>query len=195
MDGYKHFAVTQLINGLDVVIDGYTSGFPEMAKEGAILILEDGPRSFYQQWGDIRNSNGQPIYKLVNGQMVERTADELFDLNDYKQQKITELTAARDAQMHAGFSSDATGTIINFGFDELDQAYLQEKAVLMGIDQTTATIDWKTEQGFITLTREQFFQVVLDGGAHKENLVRELMQLEGLVMNAVDQASVDAIVW
>ncbi|KIL35177.1 hypothetical protein SD71_16265 [Cohnella kolymensis] len=118
-----------------------------------------------------------------------------MSLDEAKQDKVKELAAERDKHLYAGFSSNATGITLYFGFDPIDQAYLQEKALLLVIDPTVDAIDWKTSQGFVTLTRSQFLQVIKDGGTHKEGLVRQLMYLEAQVMNCTTIEEVAALAW
>lgn len=139
-----------------------------------------------------RTENGE----LGDFLQIEKTN---LTLDDIKNKKILELSIERDQRLFAGFSSNVTEYTLHFGFDPVDQAYLQEKALLMTIDQSVISVDWKVRNGtealFVTLTREQFFQVIKDAGLHKENLIRELMYLEAQVMNCETEEQVKLIQW
>lgn len=117
------------------------------------------------------------------------------DLAALKYSKINELKTARDAELLAGFSSSAIGTMLYFGYDPIDQAYLHKKATMLTLDSSISTVDWKTRDGFVTFTRDQFVQVLKDGDAHEESLVYKLMYAEANVLNATNKAEIDAIVW
>ena len=162
------------------------------------------PRWDIASWQEERDNSPDPV--SVSAFWVEGlTQEELDEINppitidQVKQNKIEELRAARDAALYAGFVSVINDVDVYFGFDPIDQAYLIEKALLMSIDTSVMSTDWKVSDGtdyyMMTLTREQFFQVVRDGGAFKEQLVRDLMYLEATVLNCEDETSVQAIVW
>lgn len=75
MDGYKHYIRLDADNN---VIDGYTSAFPGFAQDGDICILEDGPRHFQEAWPEqLRNNNGQTVFKWIKGKRVQRPQAEL----------------------------------------------------------------------------------------------------------------------
>lgn len=73
MDGYKHYIRT---DSSGIVILGFTSAFPEIATPQSGDLLLDGydGRHFQIQ---LTNERGQFKYKVVNGEMVERTQMEL----------------------------------------------------------------------------------------------------------------------
>lgn len=117
------------------------------------------------------------------------------DLDGLKAAKMAELKSARDAELLAGFTSSATGAALYFGYDPIDQAYLHKKATMLTLDPTIITIDWKTRDGFVNFTRDQFIQVLKDGEAHEESLVYKVLYAEAYVTNATSKAEIDAIVW
>jgi hypothetical protein len=73
MDGYKQYVRTDT-NG--IVILGFTSAFPEIAtvQAGDLLLTGQDGRHFQMQ---LTNDKGQYLYKVVSGQMVQRTQAEL----------------------------------------------------------------------------------------------------------------------
>lgn len=166
--------------------DIYSAPFEFQKDENGELVLDE---------------NGQPIpvAKPEVQLWVEGLSQDEINppktLDEIKQEKLQELREARDMQMVSGFSSVIGETTLYFGFDAKDNEYLNEMALSMAIDPTITETAWKTKDGFFTLTREQFFQVIRDARLHKEGLIREFMHLEGMVLNASSKSEVDAIVW
>lgn len=136
-------------------------------------------------------------FDLTKGDYVEvsRTTRPV-DLSVLKSNKINELAAAKTAAIEAGFTSNATGTPIKFGYDPIDAAYLHKKATMLALNPSITSIPWKTaDHGFMTFTRDQFIQIVNDGASHEETLEFEYLQLQANVSNATTAADVGAIVW
>jgi len=74
MDGYKHYIRT---NEAGEIIHGFSDAF-EAPQDGDILVLENGPRHFHEAWPvPLTNERGQYRFKLVNGEKVERSQEEL----------------------------------------------------------------------------------------------------------------------
>lgn len=70
MDGYKHFV---RVDDRNRVIYGYTIAF-EQPKVGDVCIVEDGIRQFQLSY---KTMDGVPLYKVVNGELMERTQEEI----------------------------------------------------------------------------------------------------------------------
>lgn len=73
----KHFVV---IDGSGRVLHGFSDDF-EQSEAGAICICEDGGRHF-ELGGVVNpplvNENGVPIYKIIDGIVVERGSEEIL---------------------------------------------------------------------------------------------------------------------
>lgn len=142
------------------------------------------------------------LFDLTIGEYVEQSRTErsepLYTLDDVKASKLTELQAARDAEIYSSFTSTALDGVTpkTYNYDRDAAANFDKKATLLGIAPSITTVTWYTvEDGFVDHTREQFVQVCLDGGAHEETLKMRYFTLEAQVKAAVDIASADAIVW
>lgn len=136
-------------------------------------------------------------FDLTLGDYVEQSRVERpVDLSIIKQNKIDELVALKNADIEAGFTSNAAGTPIKFGYDAGDQEYLHKKATMIALNQAISSVQWKTaDSGMVTFTRDQFIQVINDGAAHEEGFEYKYLNLEANVMNAMTATDVAAITW
>jgi hypothetical protein len=197
MDGYKHYVRVDVNN---IVTFCYSDAFPEIAifQAGDICIDENSTRQFNLQ---IINSDGEYIYKYANDQMVERTADELFDLAKYKQDKIDLLSATCNSTILAGFSSSALGISHNYDFNYEAQGNLSGRLGLINANQNyTEPFSWKTtDAGVLNHTKAQFIQLCTDADTFKNTQIAKYWTLKGQV-NAVSESAtskdqIDAINW
>lgn len=75
VDGYKLYI---RIDVQDLVIDGYADWQTDRRDDDEILICDDGPRHFHLYWPEpLTNERGQYRYKWIDGERVERSAEEL----------------------------------------------------------------------------------------------------------------------
>jgi hypothetical protein len=70
MDGYKHYI---RVNEAGIIVHGFSDAF-EQAQEDDVVFTEDAGRHFQIP---LLTDRGQFRYKLFDGQMIERTQDEL----------------------------------------------------------------------------------------------------------------------
>lgn len=70
MEDYQHYIE---LNAAGVVTRGFSTAF-ESAKDGDICVNERGGRHFNPE---LINENGQYVYKYIDGEVVERTSEEL----------------------------------------------------------------------------------------------------------------------
>lgn len=191
MDNYRHYVRPST----DGIIRYGFCDVQEAPQQGDILIDDNAPRQFNMQ---LQNDKGQYLYKVVNGQMVEKTADELFDLASYKQAKIASLSAICRSMILSDFTSSCMGTIKTFGFDSDNQLNFSGKGAAIGLGICPATFDWRSrEDGKFTITIDQFKVLYADGVAHKEsNLFKFQALMDQINLPATDsQAKVDVINW
>jgi hypothetical protein len=74
--GYNHYIRT---NEAGEIIHGFSGAF-EQPQDGDILICEDGPRHFHEAFPDpLQNERGQFRFRWQDGQIVERSQQELDD--------------------------------------------------------------------------------------------------------------------
>jgi hypothetical protein len=65
------------LNGSGIIVHGFSDAF-EAPQPGDILIVEDGPRHFHEAFPDpLQNERGQFRFRWADGQIVERTQQEL----------------------------------------------------------------------------------------------------------------------
>lgn len=71
---YNHYI---RVDQAGTIVYGFSSAFEEPL-ETDILIMEDGPRQFSEVWPEpLTNERGQYRFRWIDGQRVERSAEEL----------------------------------------------------------------------------------------------------------------------
>ncbi|KZE55707.1 hypothetical protein AV540_26220 [Brevibacillus parabrevis] len=104
-------------------------------------------------------------------------------LEQVKQDKIDFLNRECFEAIYAGFTSDSTGH--QFRFNEEDQANFNQQSTLFLLKPDLAETQWKTEDaGIVSLTREQFIEVVLEAGQHKHQQIARYWGLKAQVESA-----------
>jgi len=74
--GYNHYIRT---NETGEIIHGFSDAF-EQPQDGDILVRENGPRHFHEAFPEsLRNERGQFRFRWQDGQIVERSQQELDD--------------------------------------------------------------------------------------------------------------------
>jgi hypothetical protein len=115
-------------------------------------------------------------------------------LEQVKAAKIDFLNTECAKAIYAGFTSASTGHF--FIFDEEAQANFNQQSTLLLLKPDIVEVQWKTENaGVITLTREQFIQVVEEAAQHKQTQIARYWQLKEQVLAATTKEEVDAINW
>ena len=115
-------------------------------------------------------------------------------LEQVKQAKIDFLNGECFTSIHAGFTSASTGH--QFRFNEEDQANFNQQSTLFLLKPDLAETQWKTEDaGIVSLTREQFIEVVLEAGQHKQEQIARYWGLKAQVEAAETKEQIDAINW
>lgn len=189
MDGYNHYI---RIDSNNIVIYGFSDAF-EQPITGDIPLSGDNGRHFQIQ---LMTDTGQYKYKLVNGQMVDRTQDADYLLTVAKQSKLDYLRATEASNLQT-FQSTALGTPHTYLAGITDMVLLSaEYAYLKGGDYKGETILWYTvEAGNLVHTQAQMIQVYLDGRTAVANTKYHRATLEAQVGSATTASQVDAIVW
>lgn len=115
-------------------------------------------------------------------------------LEQVKTAKIDFLNGECSRAIYAGFNSTATGH--TFRFNEEDQANFNQQSTLLLLKPDIAEVQWKTEDaGIVTLTREQFIEVVFEAGQHKQQQITKYWQLKSQIEAATTKEEVDSINW
>ncbi|RNB72189.1 DUF4376 domain-containing protein [Brevibacillus panacihumi] len=115
-------------------------------------------------------------------------------LEQVKVAKIDFLNQECFNAIYAGFASTSTGH--TFRFNEEDQANFNQQSTLFLLKPDLAETQWKTEDaGIVTLTRDQFIEVVFEAGQHKQQQIEKYWTLKAQVEAAETKEEIDAINW
>lgn len=116
------------------------------------------------------------------------------NLDDIKTAKIAFLNEECTQAIYAGFTSTSTG--YTFKFDLEAQDNFNQQCTLFLLNQNLMETQWKTENaGIITLTKQQFIDVVFEAAQHKQTQIAKYWQLKAQVNAATTKEEVDAINW
>ncbi|KEO84744.1 DUF4376 domain-containing protein [Tumebacillus flagellatus] len=117
-------------------------------------------------------------------------------LGDIKSARVSELNAACNAAILAGFSSSALGETHTYDFDMEAQANLTGMLAVMNADDSMNGTVWKTtDAGPLPHNRQQFIALCRDGLNHKNDLIARYWTLKAQVELAETEEEVNAIVW
>lgn len=140
--------------------------------------------------------------RLADAESKLKSADDRYkelDLNtaslvDVQAAKIAQLKELCDQAIQTSFVSTSLG--YTFGFSKDDQDNLSKQALIFLGDATKTSCEWKTlDAGIITLTKDQFMNLLPEGEAHTRENVNKLWELIPQVQAATTNQEVDAIVW
>lgn len=110
-----------------------------------------------------------------------------------KGQKIAELKNACDGSIAQGFTATNGHT---YQYTTVDQANINKQLTLLLLNTAIASVDWNTvDVGIVTHTRDEFIALATDASNHERNNIGKLWQLEANVNSAVDENSINSIVW
>ncbi|TGV13629.1 DUF4376 domain-containing protein [Mesorhizobium sp. M00.F.Ca.ET.186.01.1.1] len=153
--------------------------------------------------GCLRIEYGQDSHKFAQYQFrVDPVTETIIwnltppeaSLEQVKQAKIDFLNQECCQAIYAGFTSVSTG--YQFRFNEEAQANFNQQSTLFLLKPDLAEIQWKTEDsGIVRLTREQFIEVVLEAGQHKQQQIAKYWTLKAQVEAAETKEQIDAINW
>ena len=116
-------------------------------------------------------------------------------LDQVKEAKRAALNDLCNAQISAGFTSDALGTAFGYGGALVDQSNLIGSVVL-GTDVVYVCTNLTTNlKGAYPHTAAQIKKVLVDGSIVKLALIQKYRTLADAVLNATTAAQVNAINW
>lgn len=144
-----------------------------------VVLLAEGddvPDDHKQGWGTSRSFH-KPVWCFETNDWKEGlTADEI--LAPMKQAKIEELSAQCQNVIMTGFEHNGDF----FQFNDKDQANFNQQLSLMLLDDTIASVLWKTENnGVKNFPRQDFIEVCKAGERHKRNSIGRYWQLKEYV--------------
>lgn len=117
-----------------------------------------------------------------------------MDLEELKQAKITQLDDLCEKEILAGFTSQTTGHF--FRFSQYDQMNFTQQMLIMLADTNVSEVTWKTENaGVVTITRNDFLEVVREAEQHKRGLLERFWTLKAQVQAATTFEQIDAVDW
>lgn len=142
---------------------------------------------------DIYNA-GNCVY--ASGNWTITPIDSAVELSHAKTSKLESLQDSRDAEIFSTFPSSALGTVKTYNYNLEAWTNFGRKASQVALSPSITSVTWANlEDGFVSHTRDQFIQLVMDGSAHEENAKMKYFTLEAQVNAATDIASVNAILW
>jgi hypothetical protein len=110
-----------------------------------------------------------------------------------KKDKIVELTEACDKAIAQGFTATNGHT---YQYQTNDQANINKQLTLLLLNDTITDVLWKTvDAGAINHTRDEFIALATDASNHERNNIGKLWQLEAQVNSAIDEDSINLVVW
>jgi hypothetical protein len=140
-------------------------------------------------------------YKLVDGKLIELTAEEKVDLETLKQDKINKLSNACNNAIVNGFYSDADGTKKLYDFELENQVNMATKAYQIQLaqlaGQTPSNISYYAKGGEChEYTPAQFLQLAQDGETWKTGCITKYKDvLKPKVMACTTKEEIEAIIW
>jgi hypothetical protein len=151
------------------------TGFPlevRLFREG-----EEVPENYKPGWGqDVLLY--KPKWDFELGQWVETISLEEI-LGPMRQDKANQLYDECQKAIKAGFTYN--GDL--FGFNDLDQANLNQQLTLLLVEESEDLIEWKTENnGVKYFTREEFIAACKAGESHKRNNTSKYWALKEYVL-------------
>ncbi len=147
----------------------------------------------------------QEVIDLVTGKKFSRCGDVQSciegeinkSLEQAQAEKLQELWVACNQVIEAGFTSNANGDAVLYGFDQQDQGNLTGKGVMIANGLATEPIYWKGkgETDMLALTIAEFKQLLEDGETHKMGYIQAYMIKKAQVQASTTKEEVKAIVW
>jgi hypothetical protein len=125
---------------------------------------------------------------------------ELVDISDplsftlLQEAMLTSLMDMYKATIVQGFTSSATGTAIEYGYQSQDQLNYSKWANYLALDSTKTSVTIGTvNAGVVTMTRAQFLQFVNDAEAYEMGLYNQRITLENQIKSATTVDELNAI--
>lgn len=141
---------------------------------------------------DGKNNETINMWKLENPQPTDAELQTAW-LGYVREKKQLELKTACEKTILSGFTA-TNGH--NYQFDYKDQDNFTQQMLLYVSNPTdTTTVDWNTDEGVVTHTREQFFTVCQDSTVHKRSNFAKYWGLLNSLALAQDEPSINAINW
>lgn len=121
----------------------------------------------------------------------ERKNDDSLSLDELKTLRILKLKEECSNSIYKGFTSGVN----TFGFNETDQVNFTQQ-LLVVVSGQSSDIQWKSKNnGVVTLSVNEFKQVIVDAEFHKRVQQQKYWSIEKDILDATDKESVKSIVW
>jgi len=168
--------------------------------ESALLKYDAVTKEFFYEYAERALSTEEEIQLLKEaGKSASQKYSSMVGVNtvgiaELKIAKINELKELCTKAIYEGFSS-TTGN--EFGFNDLDQANFTQQSILVLINglADTATLQWKSKTGVVTLTVAEFKTVITEAKDHKLAQQGKFWQLEGQALAATTKTAIEAVKW
>jgi hypothetical protein len=135
------------------------------------------------------------IFNALTGEITEiEVADSTLPIEDVKPQILSSLNSMYQTTLVRGFVSSATGTAIEYKYDQNFQMIYIKWANILALDSTKDSVVFATHNGVVTMTRQQFVQFINDAQQFELNLFTKKTDLENQINNATTIDELNAIV-
>lgn len=168
---------------------------PEGQSESGLYINPQTGEMWYE-YADIPKSQEQIIAELQNANGLIPPVTVPTTLEDYKQNKIYELSKACEEEILAGFYSECRGSREWYTNSRDDQSNIIGQATLATLNPAIIP-QWKSANEPICtdFTLAQITQLATDGAAFKTERIKTFETLKVAVLVAGSIEAVEAIAW
>ena len=130
--------------------------------------------------------------------LYQEALDSSSSIEEIREAKINQLKQLCSESVYAGFYSESLGH--SFGFNDHDQANISQQLILFLMDSIAIAnieyVEWKTlADGVVSLTKNQFMQLVSDAKEHKMSNQKRFWELEHEVLSASSIEEIKSINW
>ncbi|WP_438448200.1 XkdW family protein [Gorillibacterium sp. sgz5001074] len=155
----------------------------------------DGNGPYIAVW-NVLDSDGQPVPQPAEEELLAAWRElNRFDLDSYKLEKKAELQTLFERELNSTFTSTALGDPIDFNYDRSAQERFAKKTALLALNpEDGEPVTWPSRSGFVTMTREQYTDVVKDAAKHESDKAFKLLYAEAYVDAASTMEEVDAVI-
>lgn len=127
----------------------------------------------------VRTVNKNIIIDALTGEELVDTNEFIVSEEEIRNRLLNQLMEQYTQKVNAGFTSNATGESILFGYNEKNQLDYSKYANLFALDsQKTHVVIGTDTHGVVPLTREQFINFMKDAEAHEVGLYVKRKALE-----------------
>jgi hypothetical protein len=156
--------------------------YPDIVPNVDFFVIDEGNGAEIRQW-----TYTQPI-----------PTDEQLEtawLIQMKEEKMKELNSAYSNELMNGFTTNATGSPIQFKYGEIDQLNFTKRTNAVALGTSDPSFPFGTVDGVFTFTTDQWKLIAKDAENHEMTVYNKLVEKRNEVDAAQSPSDVDLIVW